>query len=303
MEKVVATDSEVYCRFKSLTDFLKFIEEGEISQNFIDAEKKSSETGDYELTGTHSFKEALMTCREGEYSDDFDRFDKKRIEFEQKIEENRGNRKTKRDFIGYAPNVPAYLIGHPLNMFNSETAPSKAKPVIRIFMETSCPWNIPKERIITRGIFTLALIKQLEEEGYNVELSVFDVCRESGQILINEIPMKKTNEPIDYRKIYFPFVNASFLRRLLFRLIEIVPELNSNWTRCYGTPCKEDVCKSVVEEYSISDDNSVNVVVGTPEELRLSGELSDEQYEQFMKNTGIYQVLGEAKNRDEENDN
>ena len=128
-----------------------------------------------------------------------------------------------------------------------------------------------------RGICTLTLIKELESQGYAVSLHLFQASQCDGQILYSEWNVKNESEAINYRSLYFPMVNPSFLRRLHFKLIESTEELSRRWVNGYGTPCKIDFTKQLVNS------NGLGVVINQPHDHFINGDDIVKDYECFVK--------------------
>ena len=292
MDKQIKYDLDediIYINFNSLYDFINYLDNVQTS-NAFDGMSLSSYTGSFEFTGTDSFEQARKLCLEGEYSQDYEKFDSARIALETKIAEKEKNRKIKNDILGFAPNVPAYLMGHPLNMFNMEKSNKDAPSVVRIFYSISASAFEDKHNLYMRGICTLALIKQIESMGYRVQLDLVECSRTKNQVMITSWTLKNPDDFIDYRASYFPLVNPSFLRRLHFRLIEVVPELTKSWNYGYGYPLK------IPEARKYLGVKSTDIIINTPRELGLSNSKSDiKNYEAFCDSLNIQSILQEKE--------
>lgn len=282
--------------FSNLTEYLDYLEGQSISKIFKN-HKLSSVTGNFSFTGTGSYDEAMRLCREGEYSDAFDKFDKERIKFESVLEQRRKRQKIVSDIAGFTPNVPKYLQGHPQNMFNTQRSVQTQKPIIKLYYNFSANAFVSKEQLYARGIFTLALIKELEQNNFAVELNVFELTSCDNQYLSTVIRLKDANAPINYRAVFFPFANPSFLRRIYFRFTEIEPHLTEDWVFGYGRACD----LSEVKEYYKINDNIMRFVIGKPDELGLTGEITEKEYEKFIKEIGIKSILESIENKDNGN--
>ena len=97
------------------------------------------------------------------------------------------------------PNVPAYLIGNPLNMINTEIGRISHK-VINKFLSIGVPCHIDKEEITIRGLIYLTVIDLLEKAGYRCNLyagvTASGSCAEYMYVRI-----KTDREPLNLKKL------------------------------------------------------------------------------------------------------
>ncbi len=128
-----------------------------------------------------------------------------------------------------------------------------------------------------RGICTLTLIKELEREGYSVNLHLFEMSDCGRQRVFSQWNLKKPGQPMDYRSLYFPMVNPNFLRRLSFRLREITPELTSTWVGGYGSTCGLGTVKSYLQT------SPTAIVVNQPDDHGIKRRDIEEDYKQFVR--------------------
>ena len=141
-------------RFSSLTEYVEHLRTAKTSSTFRNRNEglASQKIGDVDWCGTESFEQAMQFCLGGEYSSDYDRFDRTRIELE-KQNAKRRRAKTKRDVMGFAPNVPAYLRGEPLNMFNLQKEQHEQKKVINLYYNiTASAFQNKQEMMVTLSI-------------------------------------------------------------------------------------------------------------------------------------------------------
>ena len=271
-------------RFSSLTEYVEHLRTAKTSSTFRSEELSSQKTGDVDWCGTESFEQAMQFCLGGEYSSDYDRFDRTRIELE-KHNAKRRRAKTKRDVMGFAPNVPAYLRGEPLNMFNLQKEQHEQKKVINLYYNITASAFQNKQEMMNRGICTLALIKDLENAGYIVNLRLFECSKRSGQLLYTEWKVKDAGKPLDYRKCYFPLVNPAFLRRLHFRVVETTEGLESGWTWGYGQPAEP---RDVSQFLGMKEND---FLINTPQNHGIRGNSITEDYDSFVKTLRIEEKL------------
>lgn len=272
--------------FDSLYEYIDYLDHGVVSPAFR-SHQASIDSGS-SWAGTRDYETARILCLEGEYSDEFDKFDKKRIELEKDLVDKIKRARTKADVVGYAPNVPRYLQGHPLNMFNHMPNPKKARPLVTLNYNITASSYESAENLRNRGICTLALIKDLETRGFRVNLNLIESSYCNDQTLLCKWKLKEADDPIDYRKTFFPLVNPSFLRRLYFRLEEITPELSASWNSGYGRPLEASLTR---EFFGI---DSVNLLINTPSDHGICGKNLKDDYDSFFKSLNVEGAMKKA---------
>lgn len=227
---------EVYEEFKSISQMLEVLNRR--PHNTTSETDNSSNSDDYEFTGTHSYEEAENLIVNG---------DKKLYEkIKDRLKVSRDiktdilpKRQIKNDIIGYAPNVPNAIMGLPNSMINIEKKPMKSKTVSILYSPTENCY-ISKEEFIKSGVAVLNVINSLELSGYRCNLKVFLfngenlMSGEDREIFRCALQVKDYREHLDLLKIAFPFANASLLRRFGFRALETNPNIEHFWGCSYG---------------------------------------------------------------------
>ena len=264
--------------FDSLYEYVAYLKEQHSTTAFIGQESSiETDSGQISWTGTKSIDEAYNLCVNGEYDDDFDKFEHKRQDLEKNLENSMKRCKTKRDVIGYAPNVPAYLMGLPKNMYNISKTSKQPKKSIKIYYNISSLGFVSPEQMRNRGICALTLIKELEQKGYNVSLHLFAASYCNGQVIYTQWNLKDEGQALNYRSLYFPMVNPSFLRRLHFRLREVTPGLDEEWVDGYGRTCDFQFSKDII------NCDKTGIVINQPDEHNIHGNDIVKDYENFRK--------------------
>lgn len=211
-------------------------------------ENRSSDTDDYDFFGTHSFDEAINFLKFG----DEELYNKIKEEKSKiNIDKILGNAKKRQTYenkvYGCVPNVPAYLIGTPLNMINSEIhAPSQK--IINIFLNTRVCAGVDKDDVIRNGIKYLSIIDILEKQGYRCNL--YSGCANSsgdGYHCYMLTRVKTDREPLNIKKICFTIANPSMQRRIKFRWME-VNDFDYDFTGGYGQPDDIEYTQKILSE-------------------------------------------------------
>ena len=246
--------------FDSITEFLDYIDNAPLSRSFRGSEL-SSETGNYSFTQTRSLDEAKELCKFG-YHEDFEKLVELKCSLEKYIKMSRSKAKQYNYYVGYAPDVKAYLEGNPLSLFNKEYPKRKH---IDIYYNSAILGHVSTQEIFNRGAITLCLVEILESMGFRVDLNVFTMSGEDGQIHYAKFNLKKNNERLNIQKLYFPLCHPSFLRRLVFKLREVTPDISREWPNSYGRTCDDFTIRKII------DLKENDIVICQPEEMGVKG--------------------------------
>lgn len=137
---------------------------------------------------------------------------------------------------GYQSVVPLYLSGVPTNMLDRRMVPKKEK-VLNITKNISYKSTLSVDEIMDEGEKLLTIVKKLEVLGYRVKLSIaVGVCswELDNTKIICKICVKKPDDRINVSKLAFPVVHPSMVRRLIFRYLEVNPNVTVGFLEGYG---------------------------------------------------------------------
>ena len=250
----------MYYRFDSISEFVDYLKNAPVQHYAFD--RLASETGSYGFTQTSSLEEALDLIKFG-YHEDFEKLVQLKLKLEKYIKISKKRNKKFNDYIGFAPDVKAYLEGNPLSMLNKK---SEARKKVNVYMNTSFYGNTSKEAIFNRGAIVLSMIEILENMGFSVDLHLFEMSTVDTMMHFSDFVLKSENERMNIQKLYFPLCHPSWIRRLNFRLIEVTPDITSSWSNGYGRPSDLSTMKKVID----LDKN--DIIIPTIEELNIRGE-------------------------------
>lgn len=215
--------------FDNITDLSQYLG----SKERKPGRDNSSETGDSYFTGTSSYQEAFELMR---YGDENLLKEFKKIKSKIDINKLLGNAVRKQKYenriYGCVPNVPAYLLGYPLNMINPEIGKISHK-IINIFLNIGVPAGVNKDEIIRNGVIYLSIIDLLEKAGYRCNLYAGDTSYEGGEREYMFVRIKTDREPLNLKKMVFVLANPSMLRRIFFKWLE-VNDADYDMTGGYG---------------------------------------------------------------------
>lgn len=250
----------MYYRFDSITEYVDYLINTPIKRDIF--REPGSIFGDYDFCKTYSFDEAIELIKYG-YHKDFDKFIELKIKLEKYIKYSNKINRQYNYYVGYVPDVKAYLEGNPLSMLNKS---NNIKKKVDIYFNSAVTSNISSDAIFNRGTIVLTLIQILESRGIDVDFHLFTMSKEGNEIHFADFIFKKFGERANPKKIFFPLCHPSWMRRLIFRLREVTPDISSSWCKEYGYTCKLDIIKKIIDL-----DNS-DIVIPTVQELNIKGE-------------------------------
>ena len=116
-----------------------------------------------------------------------------------------------------------------------ENVPAPGK-VIRLVYNGGASGGVPTSVITARGAVAAALVTLLEHAGHSVELEVRDESV-SGKTLRMGVLVKRAGQPLNLGEVAFALAHPSFLRRLVFSLMEHSPtDFWPSFSSGYGRP-------------------------------------------------------------------
>ena len=152
---------------------------------------------------------------------------------------------------------------------------SKNKP-INILVNLSYRWETTHEAVVNRGVIIQNLVNELERNGYMVNLKTFSLNYYEDEVSCVVVKLKEVEEHLDIRKAYFAFCNPSFLRRLVFRVMESSDFKKDGWNQNYGYLCEYDFIKKAFST------GKFDIVIPQPSEIGITGQNIIEDWRQFL---------------------
>lgn len=246
--------------FSSITEFLHYLDTHEVNTDIF-GYNPASECSSSSFSMTDSLEEAQEMLRYGCH-DDFERLVELKCALEKYIKMSQSRSRQYNYYVGFAPDVKAYLEGNPLSMLN------KVQPMrkhIDIYYNAAILGLVSTEQIFNRGAVTLSIVEILENMGFSVGLYVFTMSASDDQVHYAKFNLKGPNERLNIQKLFFPLCHPSFLRRLVFRLREETPDIEYHWGSGYGRTCGDHMIRDVI------DLNDNDIVICQPDEMGVMG--------------------------------
>ncbi len=262
--------------FKNRQDFISYLKTAKTSSTFIAKNLASYEISrsNTEWTGTKSFDEALNLFENGWY-ENFDQFLAQKQQIDKFFPYVSKKKIYHNDICGSVPNVVNAINNLPLSMrrlYEDYNAQKK----ITIHYNCDIPWYIKQRQVFINGLLTLSLVDFLDSLGYRVELKTYGISTSGNQIALIDLILKSSGEKINLQKFYFAFCHPSFMRRLLFRVMETIQGLDQSWTWHYGRCMLTNEIKSFLE----IDKNTI--YINEPSQMGIRGHNIEEDIQAFL---------------------
>jgi hypothetical protein len=245
--------------FESITDFVNYLNSNPLLH---DKNKCSSIMGTKSFTNTKNYEEAEDLLLHG-WSYGTEQI-KKQISI--KTNNNTTKKKNVYSVQGFQACVPRYLQGLPDSMIYSKQIPIKNK-VIVINKNIGYNFGTKTKTILEESVKCLKCVQELESQGYKVQLNVIlafgnynstNCCYDNKSKLnglIAKVCVKKASQRLNLKQVAFPLLHPSMLRRMIFRLEEIIPECKTGFVgKGYGRCTKEshEIYKEIIKgEYML----------------------------------------------------
>ncbi len=186
------------------------------------------------------------------------------------------------DVVGFYPNVPAYIQGYPLDMYNN-----KRKNKVDIVRSISIYFNLTmdstahRNQYKNRGIICYSLIKYLrtleqdENKTAKINLKIVDVSFIENETLVIEYPVFHDDFEKNEKLIYNILTNPAFLRifQLEYKALLVKQnEISKEWKNGFGYCMNSNDVRKVLKL------NKNDILFNLPEELNIGGLFYDDDY-------------------------
>lgn len=141
--------------------------------------------------------------------------------------------------VGFAPNVPNYLAGYPLNMINKKRVRVPAR-VVDIVYNCAVDYGVESNKIETAAAKLFNVAVSLERSGVRANLWVMVASEAGRERFVMAVKIKSANQPFNLVKMIYPVVHPSFLRRHGLAVMERAGLSRSTKWGCYGRPISDD---------------------------------------------------------------
>lgn len=171
---------------------------------------------------------------------------------------------TIKNYAGFAPCVPAALMGIPKSMYQKKRNIVK-NPVINLYFDSGVSADVGTDKMILGGKNLYSLCKYLDSRNIRVNLFIFiGVWIKANKHAFLSIKVKNSDMPINPQLISYPVIHPSFFRRHVFKWIETSKGTDYNeLTRSYGVNSRyrDDNIRKTLLDAKILDENSYYIDV------------------------------------------
>ena len=192
---------------------------------------RSSITGSEDFTGTESFEQAHHLALHG--------FPEGTKEMKKQMD-LLGHAKANRlepvfDVFGDEVEIGRFCSGDPENMVTFENVLKDGQQFLDVYVAFSYSYHKEARQIIKRGAIVLSNIDYLENNGFRCRIVGYNhaLCRKDRRAktrmgVKHLAILKDYNEPLDIDRMAFALACPSMLRRLAFRLTELLQPKQTN---------------------------------------------------------------------------
>lgn len=156
-----------------------------------------------------------------------------------KIANNKmANKEVKRavfDVVGFQASVPRYLQGVPQNMINKKNVVQKQK-IVTLTKSIAYNASYTPKQILDDSVKFLQLVQEIEKLGIRTNINVVMHSLQDNEEVLFKVKIKSSGERLNISKMSFPLLHPSFLRRMIFRCIEVEQRIKNSWNFGYGRP-------------------------------------------------------------------
>lgn len=265
--------------FESISEVIKFVETKEINRKSFEGGKVTSdirgEMAKY-FTRTKSLPHAKQLLVSGHTVSAKQLTQKLNIKNAQTSEKEK--KQLVYDVVGFQASVPRYLQGIPTNMISKKVVNVKQK-VINLNKSIAYSASVSVQKIEDDSVEFLQLIQLLERQGFRVNAYVTLISKVYSEIVCYKVKVKSASERLNISKMSFPLTHPSFLRRIMFAVIERDERLTNNWYSGYGSP-QDNTNNLISDAMNILKKRSQT----KEEQIYIRTLLSKEQKEQIISN-------------------
>lgn len=271
--------------FETLHQFLNETRAAKFNERVFDVHNPSSRGNSASWAGTSTYEEAVELCQKG-WSENFDKLVRLKKRIDEKVLSPIVKPRQISDIVGYNPSVPDWLLGNPLNMWNSSK--KQVPTFMDIYLNMAYNCGTGRDEIFNRGIVVQSLVDALQDRGYIVRFKTCICVEYDDEVIFAVFRLKGEGEKLNIRKTYFPLCHPAFFRRLVFRLMETTPVTHTGWESGYGRTTDSDDLREIINP------GPNDIVITQPSEIGVRGYDIDDDLEAILKFTNLQEILAKA---------
>lgn len=230
------TTNILFKKFRNTSEFGRAVAVSAPGRVFAGCSLSSEYEGDPDFYGTNDFATAEKLRTFGD-SDSAALLQRCGASAPVRVVKNEFRRRPVSGVVGFAPCVPAYLLGRPENMINFAKVKKSAK-IISFAYALNFPARVDASTAARVSALLLSAVNQIELAGYRINLDVCNVSQERNEIFAASVTVKQSGQNCDIKKLAYYLINPAFKRRHYFRLLEN-SVTDSAFRYGYGSPCQD----------------------------------------------------------------
>ena len=240
---------DIFYKYDSINAFLKDIENAKTNRIFATKDVSRNEDPSYNyFCGTDSYKSASDLLRHGD-----DTNATKINAGLTKVKAHAANGGTRPQMYtsqaGFLPCVPKAIAGIPTNMYNRKLVAFKNSKVLTIIYSNTALYDVSADEICAVSVNLVNAILSAEKSGYRVNLYILYGSRKHSERLVGLVKIKDAGAYMDKKKLAYPLINPSMLRRHFFRFQETRPELSDKaWPKGYGINLSDQNTEKILKD-------------------------------------------------------
>ena len=160
-----------------------------------------------------------------------------------------GEKRTKKEFndmVGYFPNVPAYIQGNPLSMFNRKITVTYS-PIVKLFFDLTVDSSISSDQYKHKGIIVYNLIENFMTKKLDIHFNLFCMMFSENQTLHLEIKVDLANWDKEKKYVFYALTDVSFFSIHVLNYVNQISELEKHWKKGFGFTMPEDVIRKILQ--------------------------------------------------------
>lgn len=218
-------------KFNSVTDYMRYLDNGEVQKGFRDAGKEGSAG----WTGTKDYETSMKLLAYGD-KEMLDKVNQAGVsDARAKVAVMQKRKTFCASVVGAIPHIPNFVAGTPNSMIAVREVKTK-KRVINLFYNAAFDSSVGTDAIINVAANVMSAIILIEASGVHVNLYAGCISRKDRQLVSAIVKLKDSGQRLDVLKLCYPMINPSWTRRQFIRYIDITPNVKEGFAVGHGSP-------------------------------------------------------------------
>lgn len=170
-------------------------------------------------------------------------------DFDEIITDEEQMREENLSVVGFYPNVPAYIQGYPLNMYNIKRWNERTiEKSINLYINLAIDSKFTAKEYQNRGILFLGLINYFNKLGVMVSIHVTDCSFVENEVLVVSLDFPELQEDIDFLSYVISDISFERCQMLGFKASLIkTGQISSAYELGFGTQISDESLRKVLQ--------------------------------------------------------